>query len=45
MGGIERGEHNLALVNVFRIIEALGLPASEFFAGLDGLTASGRRKK
>ena len=35
MGGIERGEHNLALINVFRIIHALGLKPSEFFEALD----------
>ena len=45
MGGIERGEHNLALINVFRIIDALELRSSEFFAGLDALTTAGRRKK
>ena len=32
MGGIERGEHNLALVNLFKISDALGLPLSELFS-------------
>lgn len=35
MGGIERGEHNLALVNILKIIRALGMPPSEFFKALD----------
>jgi transcriptional regulator with XRE-family HTH domain len=35
MGGIERGERNLALVNIVRIIQALELEPSEFFKGLD----------
>ena len=39
MGGIERGEHNLALVNVFRIIHALELKPSAFFEALDSLGA------
>ena len=32
MGGIERGEHNLALINLFKISDALGLSASQLFA-------------
>lgn len=32
MGGIERGEHNLALINLFKILDALGLSASQLFA-------------
>lgn len=35
MGGIERGEHNLALVNILKIITALGIKPSEFFMALD----------
>lgn len=35
MGGIERGEHNLALVNILKIIRALKLQPSEFFTALD----------
>jgi len=35
MGGIERGEHNLALINILKIITALGLQPSEFFKALD----------
>lgn len=35
MGGIERGEHNLALMNILKIIAALGLQPSEFFQAMD----------
>jgi transcriptional regulator with XRE-family HTH domain len=35
MGGIERGEHNLALVNILKIVAALDMQPSEFFASLD----------
>ena len=35
MGGIERGEHNLALVNILKIVNALGIQPSEFFKDLD----------
>ena len=35
MGGIERGEHNLALVNILKIIKALDMQPSEFFKAMD----------
>ena len=35
MGGIERGEHNLALVNILKIVQALKVNPSEFFRDLD----------
>lgn len=35
MGGIERGEHNLALINILKIVDALDIQPSEFFQGLD----------
>ncbi len=35
MGGIERGEHNLALINILKIIVALQMKPSEFFKHLD----------
>ncbi len=35
MGGVERGERNLSLANIARIIQALGLEPSVFFRGLD----------
>jgi len=28
MGGIERGEHNLAIMNLLKIADALGIKAS-----------------
>lgn len=36
LGGIERGEHNLTLVNLSKVSRALGVPASELLrrAGL-----------
>lgn len=41
MGGIERGEHNLALVNILKIIRALGMQPSEFFKALDEPATNG----
>jgi hypothetical protein len=35
MGGIERGEHNLALLNILKIVRALDMAPSQFFAELD----------
>lgn len=35
MGGVERGERNIALVNVEKIITALGIQPSEFFKAMD----------
>jgi transcriptional regulator with XRE-family HTH domain len=32
LGGVERGERNLGLKNVFRIAEALGIAVAELFA-------------
>ncbi len=31
IGGIERGERNVGIRNVYRIAEALGVPASDLF--------------
>lgn len=45
MGGIERGEHNLALVNILKIVEALSLQPSEFFKGMDTPTKKARAFK
>lgn len=44
MGGIERGEHNLALINILKIVEALGIQPSEFFKDLDQIEPSTRPK-
>jgi len=35
MGGIERGEHNLALVNIMKIVKGLNMQPSELFKELD----------
>jgi hypothetical protein len=35
MGGVERGERNIALVNIEKIVTALKLQPSEFFRALD----------
>jgi transcriptional regulator with XRE-family HTH domain len=35
MGGIERGEHNLALINIMKIVKGLNIQPSEFFKELD----------
>jgi transcriptional regulator with XRE-family HTH domain len=35
MGGIERGEHNLALVNILKIVRTLRIEPSVFFQALD----------
>jgi hypothetical protein len=32
---VERGERNLAIVNMMKIIDALGVQPSEFFKALD----------
>jgi transcriptional regulator with XRE-family HTH domain len=40
MGGVERGERNIALVNVEKIIMALGMQPSEFFQALNRLQNS-----
>lgn len=41
MGGVERGERNLSLTNIMRIMVGLEMKPSEFFKYLDG---SGRTK-
>lgn len=45
MGGVERGERNLALLNIERIVAALEVKPSDFFKELDKLwlTASGNK--
>lgn len=34
MGGIERGERNVSLINIQRIARALKIPLSELFRGV-----------
>lgn len=33
IGGVERGERNLSLVNIHKIADALGVPVKELFSG------------
>ena len=35
IGGIERGERNVALVNIVRLAKALGVSPSELLKGID----------
>ena len=35
MGGIERGEHNIAIVNLLKVADALGVKASTFLSKSD----------
>jgi transcriptional regulator with XRE-family HTH domain len=45
MGGVERGERNLSLANIARIIQALGLEPSAFFRGLDSDSRAAMREQ
>ena len=36
MGGVERGQRNVGVVNLQRIAEALGMSLSELFAEVEG---------
>ena len=38
LGGVERGERNLGLMNLFRIAKALGVPSSALLAEIDRQT-------
>jgi len=35
IGGIERGERNVALLNIVRLAKALGVPLSELLEGIE----------
>lgn len=35
LGGIERGEHNVAIINLIKIANALGVKLSELLTSLD----------
>ena len=32
IGGVERGERNISLVNIYRLAEALGVPVPQLFS-------------
>lgn len=36
IGGVERGERNVSLVNIYRIASALKVPPATLFTGPDG---------
>lgn len=44
MGGVERGERNLAMVNMMKIVDTLAVPPSEFFKDLDKPTKKNKSK-
>ena len=39
-GAVERGERNVALLNMVRIAKALGVPLSTLVEGIDGTTVA-----
>ena len=41
MGGVERGQRNVGIVNLYRIAEALGMSLSELFAEVERKEARG----
>jgi transcriptional regulator with XRE-family HTH domain len=44
LGGVERGQRNLALVNICRLAQALNLPPSELLT-FDTASGASRRRK
>ena len=44
IGGLERGEHNLALINILKIIATLEMHPSEFFKALDNIPSAGAQE-
>ena len=45
LGGVERGERNLSLVNIHRIAQALGITLSDLFEGVDPSRPRTARKR
>lgn len=43
VSGIERGQRNVGLVNVYRLVDGLGLTAAELFATADPFRRRGAR--
>lgn len=44
VGGAERGERNVALVNIVRLAEALNVTAAELLTGLSGKADNGETR-
>lgn len=44
VGGIERGERNVSVINIYRLADALGIRASELFDTAEGFRRSDVRK-
>lgn len=44
MGGVERGERNLSLVNIMRVLKGLGVQPSVFFKDLDAPSVAASKK-
>jgi transcriptional regulator with XRE-family HTH domain len=44
MGGVERGERNIALANIMKIVDGLAMQPSELFKHLDKTTPQRRRE-
>ena len=44
VGGVERGERNVSLVNIYRLAQALGIRASDLFDTAEGFRRSTLRK-
>ena len=42
MGGVERGQRNVGVLNLWRIAATLGMSLSEFFAEVEGAKSDGK---
>jgi transcriptional regulator with XRE-family HTH domain len=43
VSGVERGERNLGLINVYRLADALDIPAAELFATAEAARRTAQR--
>ncbi len=44
VGGIERGERNVSLINIYRLADALGIPVAELFERAEGFRRARPRR-